>query len=153
MFSNIKTWWNGDLYDSRGESRYAEHLAWQVARGEIQKVERQVKFPLFENSVLVAHHVVDFVVTNNQGKEEIHEYKGPETDKWRRKLELFVQNYPGRKYITIKEPRKGRYQYFAPSEILGYTLTKQDPSPQKHYSHFEYFCSMIAHHIFKFFLG
>jgi|GEM_PF-1280351 len=149
MFFNIKTWYDGRLYDSKLEARYAEKLAWQKARGEIRDVEPQVKFPLFLNGVKDCDHIADFVVTHTNGKKEVHEVKGREEPKWLRKLSLFVENYPQYPYITVKDNR-GRFAYFSSAEILdraGLVSLKSSLPPKKQYAWWEVALSGIVHHL------
>jgi hypothetical protein len=75
-FHNKKTTYNGQKFDSKGESSYAMELDWRIKAGEIQSYERQVKIELKVNGVLICNYYADFVVTGKHGEKEIHEYKG-----------------------------------------------------------------------------
>ncbi len=97
-----KTVFNGLKYDSKGEAGYAQELELLLKAGEISKVERQKTFPLFgRNGGKVTTHRVDFLVTLLDGTQEVREYKGWETDSWRIKRNLFVDNYPDIQYVVI----------------------------------------------------
>ena len=146
MFNNIKTWYNGHIYDSKGEAYLARHLDQLVRDGFIIKVERQVSFDLFKDGKKDCKHIVDFVITRPNGKKEVREFKGYETERWLYKLQLFVQNYPYFPYLTVKEDRLNRYRTYTPQEILG-AIEKPIPEQHKKPSWWEIVLGGILHHI------
>lgn len=97
-----RTIFNGLKYDSKGEAGHAQELDLRLKAGEISKVERQRTFPLYgKNGGRIASHRVDFLVTYPDGHQEVEEFKGFETEIWRLKRNLFVDNYPEIKYWVI----------------------------------------------------
>lgn len=107
-YAAIKQVYNGQVYDSKGEARLALEIDLLLKAKEITKVERQVKFPLFGvNENLICNHVVDFLLTYPDGRQEAWEFKGFATDVWKIKRKLFEDNYPKIKYVVVtsKDPR------------------------------------------------
>ncbi len=153
MFFNIKTPYNGRIYDSKLEAKYAEKLDQDVRDGILLQVEPQAKFLLFVNGQKDCVHFADFLVTYPNGKKEVREVKGKEEDKWLRKLSLFVENYPHIPYITVKD-KNGRFVYYTAAEILdraGIKPIKSVIPHQKQYSRFDYLFSAAIHHFFSLF--
>lgn len=97
----------GHMHDSRGEAAYCDQLGLLVKGGEIKDYRVGVDFPLLVNGQLVCTHRVDFLVVNDKGIQEVHEYKGFPTKDWKLKRKLFMALYPGVEYIVIGN-RKGR---------------------------------------------
>lgn len=92
----------GHHHPSKLESDYCDMLHLLKKNGDIKDVECQKTFRLEINGVLICRHRPDFVVTNKDGKKEVHETKGFETDIWRFKKKLFEALYPELPYIVIK---------------------------------------------------
>ena len=102
-YGNVRQSYGGHQYDSKGEAGYAQDLDLMVKAGEIKSYERQVSFDLHGvNGGKVCVHRVDFLVLTNEGKQEVHEYKGFATAVWDLKRKLFEDEYPEIEYIVIK---------------------------------------------------
>jgi len=100
-FNAKKTEYEGETYDSGLEARYAMVLADQRKWDEITGFERQVKYQLLVNNILICTHVVDFRVTYPDGHTELHEVKGYATPQWRIKVKLFRALFPDLIYRVI----------------------------------------------------
>jgi len=80
------------VYDSKAEATFARELDLRrFARGKdkVESWERQIRFPLNVNGVLIAHYVCDFFVRYADGRKELCEVKGYWTPEARLKLKLF----------------------------------------------------------------
>lgn len=88
-------------HDSMFEAQYCDTLHLLMKAGEIQAVRTQVSYPLNVNGLHVCNHIVDFLVTNADGKDEVHETKGLATDVWKLKYKLFEALYPDLPYHVI----------------------------------------------------
>jgi hypothetical protein len=86
---------------SMGERDYCNELLLRKKAHDIIGYASQVSYPLYSNGQLVCTHVVDFVVQNNDGTFEIHEFKGFVTQKWVLKRKMFEACYPNMKYKVI----------------------------------------------------
>jgi hypothetical protein len=93
----------GHYHPSIFEAEYCDHLAFLIKAGEIKSYVNQVRIPLGVNGVKICDHIVDFEVTTNDDKVEIHETKGYETPEWRIKYKLFVAIFPDIPYHVIKK--------------------------------------------------
>lgn len=104
-YKNIKTEYNGVLYDSRKESRRAVALDWMVRAGVIRNLERQKKFILQDgfvdnqrNKIRPITYVADFVYFDKeQQKWIVEDVKSPATrqDKvYVLKKKMFLYKYP-----------------------------------------------------------
>lgn len=94
--------YKGIIYDSTLEARYAAELDYRLKANEIKEWERQVKFPLVVNNILICTYIIDFVITKNDGTKEYIEIKGFETKDWKIKKKLFTALFPGLNYSIIK---------------------------------------------------
>lgn len=92
--------YNGRLYHSRGEAGYAQVLELRRKAGEIKEVIPQYRLSLDVNGFHICNYIVDFKCIMSDGSEELHEYKGFETDLWRFKWKLTEALY-GDKYKLI----------------------------------------------------
>ncbi len=98
-----KTEFKGEIYDSKGEAGLAAEIDIRIKAGQVESVERQVRFLLFgRGGAKICTHVVDFVLTMPDGSLEVWEYKGMETRDFKIKYKLFLDNYPNIKYIIVK---------------------------------------------------
>lgn len=70
-----KKTWNGVLYDSIAEMKWAQTLRLALDAGEIVKVEEQIHFRFILQGILVSDYTADFRVTYRTGKVEIHDVK------------------------------------------------------------------------------
>lgn len=91
----------GHLHDSRGEAGYCNDLEILRKTKNIKSYEIQRSYDLTVNGKTICKHIVDFVITNNEGREEVHEFKGFATAVWNLKRKLFEAVYPDIKYIVI----------------------------------------------------
>jgi len=108
-FNNRKTEYNGRVYDSFGESQLAMEIDALVQQGRIVKVEPQVTFDLFgKNGGKICTHRPDFLLTFNDGHQEVWEYKGLATPSFRLKLKLFEDNHPEIPYWVITPNQRFR---------------------------------------------
>lgn len=88
------------MHDSRGEAQYCNQLHLLKKAGEIANIETQKTFELKVNNRKICSHRVDFLVITNDGKWEVHEYKGFGTQVWQLKKKLFEACYPLIPYIV-----------------------------------------------------
>ena len=103
-----KTPYNGRLYDSMLEASVARDLDILLKSRRIKAVEPQVSFDLYgKNGTKIFRHVVDFIVTRNDGIKKAVEAKGEETDIWKAKMKLFKDNYPDIEYLVVKRENVG----------------------------------------------
>ena len=96
----------GHIHDSAGEAGYCDELTLLVKAGELRSYESQVTFDLKVNGKTICQHRPDFVVTKNDGTEEIREYKGFCTAVFNLKHKLFKACYPEIPYVII--PHRSR---------------------------------------------
>lgn len=89
-------------HPSRGECEYCETLQLMKKSGNIKEFEYEKRYRLEVNGVLVSSHKPDFTVTYPDGRVEVHEFKGFETDGWRVRHKLFMAVYPEIKYVVVK---------------------------------------------------
>jgi len=92
----------GHLHHSRGEAGYCNYLMTQERNKEIVEYEIQKRFELRIHGKLIANHYVDFLVTNLDHSQEIHEFKGFATEVWKLKRALTILCYPKIEYKVIK---------------------------------------------------
>ena len=84
------------------ERNYCEQLEWLKKDGSILDYEYAKRYELRVNGKLIGCHKPDFTVTRPDGKIEVHETKGMETEDWRLRKKLFEAIYPDIPYIVIK---------------------------------------------------
>ena len=101
-YNNQSKEYNGRYYHSKKEAAYAQELDLLKKAGEIKDWKPQHRVSLDVNGYHICNYIVDFLVTNKYGEEELHEVKGFETDLWRIKRKLLEAIYPDIKYIVIK---------------------------------------------------
>ena len=82
-------------HDSRAEAAYCNSLLADRQAGRIGGFEVQVPFDLGAE----IKHIVDFVVSSSTV--EVHDVKGFQTAVWKIKHKLFVEKYPGIKYVVV----------------------------------------------------
>lgn len=103
-YKNIKTEYNGEVYDSRKEMRRAVALDWMVKAGVIRDLERQKSFVLQDGyynnkkeKIRPIFYVADFCYYDNESKRwVVEDVKSPatRTDVYRIKKKLFEYKYP-----------------------------------------------------------
>ena len=98
--------YNGIIYDSSFEAKYAFELDWRKKINDIKDWERQITFELKVNDVLICKYIIDFLIIHNGGKKEYIETKGFETKDWKIKRKLFQALYPELNYKIIKQKIK-----------------------------------------------
>jgi hypothetical protein len=95
---NRITFYSGRMFHSRLEANYARELDLRrhLPRAEERVIQwdGQVSIPLRVNGVLVCRYVADFRVYFADGRVELHEVKGFETETWRLKEKLFRALHP-----------------------------------------------------------
>ena len=101
-YGSRKKEYNGFIYASAFEAKYAAELDWRKRAGDVKDWDKQVTFNLTVNKVLICKYIIDFVVTNIDDSKEYIETKGFETRDWKIKRKLFKALYPGLKYKVIK---------------------------------------------------
>jgi hypothetical protein len=91
-------------HDSRGEAGYCNDLQLREKAGDLAEFETQKRFDMHgKDGRKVCSHYVDFLLTDFDGKQEVHEYKskGTVTTTWKLKKALFEAEYPDIPYIVI----------------------------------------------------
>lgn len=93
--------YKGIKYHSKLEAEMAMWLDSLVKDGSIKEVQRQYKIDLSVNNVHVTTHIVDFLVTLNDGRQKFCECKGFVTDVWGIKRRLTEALYKNKiEYVT-----------------------------------------------------
>lgn len=95
--------YNGIIYASAFEAKYAADLDWRKKAGDIKNWNGQVTFKLIVNNKLICKYIIDFVITHNDDTKEYIETKGFETRDWKIKRKLFQALFPGIKYKVVKK--------------------------------------------------
>jgi hypothetical protein len=88
-YGNVSKNYNGSMYHSLKEMRFAMDLDLQLKGKAIAGWERQVKMDLRVHGQHVTNYYVDFRVTHLDGLVEYVEVKGYETPEWKLKWRLF----------------------------------------------------------------
>lgn len=106
--------YNGQFYHSTGEMNYAQQLDLRKRANDIRDWQRQVKIDLKVNGVHITNYFIDFIIEHNDGRKELVEYKGYETDLWQVKWNLLKavkdELYPGAIITLVKH--KSKYNPF-----------------------------------------
>jgi hypothetical protein len=96
--------YNGRLYHSRKEAKYAQELDLLKKAGEILDWKPQFRLNLAVNGYHITTYIADFLVTAKDGTEEIHEVKGFQTQlfniKWKLCEAIYSKKY---KMVIIHE--------------------------------------------------
>jgi hypothetical protein len=97
---------DGRSYHSKKEADYAVQLAWLKKAGEIKEITPQYKLDLRVNGKHITNYFIDFMVEYTNGRIELIEVKGFETDVWRLKWALtealLDELYPDAKLVLVK---------------------------------------------------
>lgn len=101
-YNSKRTKYNDRYYDSALEAAYAEQLDWLIKAGEVKEWFPQFKLSLDINGVHIANYFMDFKVVYNDGRIEMHEVKGYETDLWRMKWRLAKAIFEDYNFVLIK---------------------------------------------------
>ena len=94
--------YNGVVYASAFEAKYAAQLDWRKRAGDIKDWQRQITFNLVVNKTLICKYIIDFVIINNDDSKEYIETKGFETRDWKIKRKLFKALFPQLNYKVVK---------------------------------------------------
>lgn len=86
----LKRTWNGILFHSQAEARYAAKLDLLHRAGKIRHWSRQVTYEVADG----VRYIADFVVFPNTGGAEVYEIKGVSTAAWKIKAKLFRTRFP-----------------------------------------------------------
>lgn len=96
-YKNITSYYNGYWYQSKREAEHAHSLdLLKKAKHEKDRVvnwERQFKVSFDINGHHICNHFVDFKVEYADGRVELHEVKGMESDVWKLKRNLLEATY------------------------------------------------------------
>jgi hypothetical protein len=92
-YHNVKTTYNGILYDSKKEAERAMQLDFLQRAGKIRDLQRQTTIPLMVNGIKVASYKPDFVYFDVMtGKNVIEDVKGMITAIFRLKQKILEAN-------------------------------------------------------------
>lgn len=97
-YGNKKVKVDGFWFASQLEADYYADLKTQLRAGVILGFCRQPRFALTDNM----EYVADFIVFNLDGKAEIIDTKGFETDVFKLKAKMFADKYPKLKLEVVK---------------------------------------------------
>lgn len=104
-FKNKHTICNkGHKHPSRLEARYCNELQLKQKAGEFNSYVYEQEFVLHGlKNGKVCIHKPDFLITHNDGSQEVHEVKSKatKTASWNLKRKLFIQEYPNIKYTVV----------------------------------------------------
>lgn len=106
-YNNVKQQYNGRMYDSKLEAKFAQELDYRKEAGEIKEIIPQYKIELRGlTGQRVCRYYVDFKVINADNSVTYYEVKGAVTFLWKLKWELTLQQLaidePGAELIIIK---------------------------------------------------
>lgn len=87
-YRNEKTEYNGVLYDSKKEAKYAQDLDLLVKGKQVEKWERQTPFTCVVNKKKICTYYADFKVWYTNGTIEVIDVKGVKTDVYKIKKKL-----------------------------------------------------------------
>lgn len=99
-YGNKKTVFGDRLYGSKLEASYAKQLETAKKGNAIADYIPQFRLRLDVNGYHICDYIVDFLVTNNDGSQELWEIKGFETMLWQYKWRLTEALY-GKKYKLV----------------------------------------------------
>ena len=89
-YRNVRTEYNGKMYDSKREAAFAAELDLRQTAGEITGYLEQVPFRLPGGIVYRA----DFLIVGKNGELRLVDIKGVETDVFKLKAKLMQVSYP-----------------------------------------------------------
>ncbi len=93
----------GQHFDSKFEGKVGADLKYRQMCGEKFEVRRQVDFPFWVNGIKICTYRADYLLTLDDGTQEVVEGKGFEDPKWPIKRKLFEALYPKIRLIVEKE--------------------------------------------------
>jgi len=94
----------GHIHRSREEGFWCNKVALRKTFGKIKDFKIEVYYELVLDGKKVGGYIVDFEIMNNDDTISIEEYKGPETEAFLLKRNLFLALYPEIPYKVIKRP-------------------------------------------------
>ncbi len=101
-----KQTFDGRSYHSKKEADYAVNLAWKKKIGEIKEITPQYKIDIRVNGIHITNYFIDFKVEYSDGRVELIEVKGFETNdwllKWKLTEALIDEIEPGAKLVLVK---------------------------------------------------
>jgi hypothetical protein len=92
-----RTLWAGEVYDSAGEARYAQHLALLQAAGHIRSWCRGRRWELVPGLTLQP----DFEVVDQAGQLRAVDFKGVVTEPFRIKARVWAAVYPDVPLVVV----------------------------------------------------
>lgn len=103
-YNNKKTWVDGICFDSKKEAEYYFELKTMAIVGEIKGFCRQPEFILVEGNPeeRAITYKADFIVFHNDGRVEIVDVKGYESEQWKRTYKQFRLKYPELELAIVK---------------------------------------------------
>ncbi len=103
-YRSKKTWVDGICFDSKKEAAYYTSLQLLMKIGEIKGFCRQPEFVLTEGNEKdrAITYKADFIVFHNDGRTEIIDVKGYESEQWKRTAKQFRLKYPDLELKIIK---------------------------------------------------
>jgi hypothetical protein len=124
MFRTTNSWgtaksktYDGYVYMSGFEAKYAQELDLRLKAKEIASWERQVKIPLIVNGYLIANYYIDFIIHHLDGKTEYAETKGFATDVWKMKWKIFEALYGDKPDVKLSVIYQGKGKAPKPRRI------------------------------------
>ena len=95
---------DGILFDSQQEANYYSSLKLLMRAGEIKGFCIQPKFVLVEGNDTdrAITYAADFIIFYNDGRYEIVDVKGFESQQWKRTFKQFRLKYPGLEFKVAK---------------------------------------------------
>ncbi|PAE17271.1 hypothetical protein CHH91_04495 [Virgibacillus sp. 7505] len=91
---------DGHTFDSKAEAHFYQYTKLRLKAGDIQAYELQPRYLLQEafkhqgKSIQKMEYVADFLITHNDGSQEVVDVKGVETEAFKIKKKLFYKRYP-----------------------------------------------------------
>lgn len=107
-YNNKKVEVDGHVFDSEVEAMYYNLLKERHINGEVESFEIQPKFilqPKFRKRGKLFHPITysaDFKVVHNNGRTEIIDIKGMETDIFKLKAKIFEYTFPDLELVLLK---------------------------------------------------
>ncbi|HCU01448.1 TPA: hypothetical protein DIC62_01455 [Candidatus Nomurabacteria bacterium] len=106
-YGNSKTVYNTITYDSKLEANYARELDLRLMAKDIKSWKRQIPIELKVNGKKICVYRCDFEITHLNGKRELIEIKGKETDVWKLKKKLlnavYLEKNPKVEFTILKK--------------------------------------------------
>lgn len=103
-YGNKKTEYNGRVFDSKKEAKYAQRLEYlkhaHNPKDKVMQVEYQIPYAITAKNKIVAHYFADFRVTYGDKRQEVIDVKGVRTPVYILKKKL-VEASHGIKIIEV----------------------------------------------------